>query len=422
MSIRSELEEGFVCICSFQRNPREGGVFEIYLKKSNKTCDDLVTVVNDAIEQATIPPCLEGRLGFILSNRQHLLKNIIQSTEIKREHLIACNYLIREDHTIRVANADEDQVLQSGFNTRTFRSIMEGSYARMVMAYQRARDRHRDLLVLYHQLFSFRLINQEFYISLYKFSNLHRFSNYYEVNLRDLTGTPIENISLKKVFEVLQVYNSIDTNNTIDGTIPILVNLNMGGRVCQFMLSRYLVTEMYPDRSVSIQKNQLLVSMPRRNHTRNQRPIYTGLDYSMMVNNITYDQAGVLTEPRIAAFILEILNARAVYQPFNAHIWHLMHEKTQHSIIELIALTQIAESNHGRDYDKSRTLGMNKLARRQFAAISKGDITFRESFDSSTADRYYPPIRDGGTRRARNAVSKVQRAGAFCHDMSDDSD
>ncbi|CAF1441024.1 unnamed protein product, partial [Rotaria sp. Silwood1] len=102
----------------------------------------------------------------------------------------------------------------------------------------------------------------------------------------------------------------------------------------------------------------------------------------------------------------------------------LRDQKHLENIVEFLATTQIAESNHGnRNYAKARTIGMNKLARSLLRSIGEEKTNFKDAFIWKTENPYsYPPVGDGGADRARHAMCSVTRFGARCDNMSDDSD
>ncbi|MFN7095495.1 MAG: hypothetical protein ACK4M7_09035 [Burkholderiales bacterium] len=73
------------------------------------------------------------------------------------------------------------------------------------------------------------------------------------------------------------------------------------------------------------------------------------------------------------------------------------------------------------------------LLRCLFREIAAGNTTFSKKFfiqkdhyfneqNEDYIHRGYPPIENGGTKRARDSVYTITKIGARCHDMSDDSE
>ncbi|CAF3362813.1 unnamed protein product [Rotaria socialis] len=381
----------YSCIGSGNDRPNNrGGNFEVY--KSDLDDDAKVTAVNSVLEN-------ENFL-FIAVGRQSLNNPILQKTNRKSKKFLERKYLIREKNTLRAANSDEEEQLSQAEANKNERNradsmqnlrttddiasmstdgidekyqqviirIMQNSYGRMAMAYQRARNRYHELVNMYNEIFNFELqtlplkkeLNIESYLTV-----LDPCEKYYKVTVKDKYR---QNLPLKKVFEVLQVYNSSE-DDIINGTIPLLINLNIGGRETEFMLSQW------PSQYEYTKKNQLLVSTKVESTANN-----------LCFKGRAYDK----------------LHSLAIFEKLTKNLhksWNFWH-------------TQIAESNHGkRDYNQSRTPGMNKLARQLLRSIAaNGSITFQEMFCSNnTGFQHYPPFGTGGVKRARYAVHHVTR-------------
>jgi hypothetical protein len=210
----------------------------------------------------------------------------------------------------------------------------------------------------------------------------------------------------------LQVYNSKRTSedNKINGSIPLLITLYIGGQKYQFMLSEW------PMRG---SEGQVSISVISNDADSEGRTIFKGQSYAQCLGSIT--TLGGPQQLRLATLMLNFLNLTNVKITSREFMeWKSFPLEVTKSAVELLAITQIAEAH------RTRTPGMNKLARKAFNKISKGKSTFESEFISgnfSTEESFgYPPIGGGGKKRAQEAVEGMKREGMQSHDMSDDSD
>ncbi|CAF3270430.1 unnamed protein product [Rotaria socialis] len=312
----------YSCIGSGNDRPNNrGGNFEVY--KSDLDDDAKVTAVNSVLEN-------ENFL-FIAVGRQSLNNPILQKTNRKSKKFLERKYLIREKNTLRAANSDEEEQLSQAEANKNERNradsmqnlrttddiasmstdgidekyqqviirIMQNSYGRMAMAYQRARNRYHELVNMYNEIFNFELqtlplkkeLNIESYLTV-----LDPCEKYYKVTVKDKYR---QNLPLKKVFEVLQVYNSSE-DDIINGTIPLLINLNIGGRETEFMLSQW------PSQYEYTKKNQLLVSTKVESTANNL--CFKGRAYDKLVIDFNYE---------VARYMIDCLSVSIAAQPRN---------------------------------------------------------------------------------------------------------
>jgi hypothetical protein len=171
----------------------------------------------------------------------------------------------------------------------------------------------------------------------------------------------------------------------------LVVNLNIGGKIRQFILSEW------PGK---VSDYQILISTKITNKD-NADSHYTSKQYSTLLQGFGSDTAEIMIECLDAS-------ASATSEDFSENN---LNDNDWSRIVEFLALTQIAESNHGkRDYNNSKTPGMNKLARHLLRLIADEYATFDETFISnSNGKKSYPPIGYRGTARARYAVCHMNR-------------
>ncbi|CAF1376204.1 unnamed protein product [Adineta steineri] len=485
---------------AYDRSVKRGGVFEIYMASTSADSNSRVAQIQHVLEA-------NSQFFFINTSRvkEALESDIFQRDPPNGRELDKKHYLIRENCTLRLSNPTEQDYLNKITLPRQLASvniaertstvkiqnamrqiktvvdqlqissnemqaaldeiqdavrqmpaaalqlpqrdvewIMCNSYGRMAMAYQRARNRRKRLIRKYSEIFEFARVesnqpNIPVIWTKMDGRNSVGYPKFYRVKLKD----KYKNMRLKKVLEVLQVYNSTNemyhgSNQRIDGTAPLVVSLEIGRRSCQFMLSRWLSD--YPRTS----ENQLLVSIKE---TENN---FVGHTYPYLVgDNGGFSTYHVDIQRTIAQCIQTCLDTRMCKQ---YNYLSAFREDLVLRITEFLIVTQVVESNHGRNYAYCRTPGMNKLARRLLMRIATEKSTFSEYFDPSAEINHYkyPPIGDGGTRKARQAVQEVGRDILFvqykasnssssattmgstteepirytfprCHDMSDDS-
>jgi hypothetical protein len=451
-----------LCLGSKGREEKKGGAFAVYKINCNDT-KQIQEELNNFIEKYKLYFIAVDSVG---QQPLQFCQNIFNW-----DHELDKKYLIREKNTLRWANAKEegkieveesqhsrlqstpavenidaaaqalpskpnDQIqslkpvmdkLRLDSSSRTAESashgyrlpdnivtdLMERSYGRMAMANYRARERYCKLVEKYYEVFEFKRQDKKIVITLYVSGKSISKDYYYDVTLKD----PKIDQPLKKLFEILQVYNSdackiasLGPSDYIDGSVPLYVQLHIGGSDIKFMLSQYGVRKR--------RKYQVQVSMEKTPNS------FVGNAYPFWIGNENYKgfrHKNKRKQQNIARNCLDCLDKLVsdqleVFQKFQ-------HQKIA-NIVEFLATTQIAESNHGkRDYTKSRTPGMNKLARSLLRLIEKEKLDFKQTFDwKYFDDDTYPAVGTGGTKRARKACCAIQRKGASCNDMSDDSD
>lgn len=418
--IRGLTKDGiYSCVGVVNDRPdNRGGLFEVYKSETNDK-NRKADAVNSVLKY-------ENFL-FIATGRQNLNYSILQKTNRDRNEFNKRRYLIREKNTLRIANSEEEDILRRAEQARELserigklsinsgntsfssdhgdarwekmiKKIMHNSYGRMAMAYQRSRDRYDKLVRAYNEIFDFEIRKltkeEQIIITTYR-GETKNYRKFYNVTLKDNYG---QNLSLKKIFEILQVYNSTDENpypdsedDIINGYRPLVVNLNIGGKIRQFILSEW------PSK---MSEYQILIST-RIAHHDNAETHYTGKQYGSLVQGFDSDTAEIM---------IECLNASARATPEDFPENNL-NDDDWLRIVEFLALTQIAESNHGkRDYNNSRTPGMNKLARQLLRLIADEYATFDETFISDiNSKKSYPPIGYHGMVRARYAVCQTSR-------------
>ncbi|CAF1517707.1 unnamed protein product [Rotaria magnacalcarata] len=285
----------------------------------------------------------------------------------------------------------------------------------MAMANYRGRCRYHHLVTQYYEIFEFTESRQPITISFSPNDQMEipKKLKYYDVKLKDCG----KDLTLKKVFEILQVYNSIPPENLtaskersyIDGTMPLLLDLHIGGTDHKFLLSK--------DVHKNLEECQVQVSMVKDDKT------FVGSGYPYWIGKVGttdgFSNQSPSAQGEIARSCMNCLKSSIRDQAGKLKCY----DKLEH-VVEFLATTQIVESIHGnQNYANARTVGMNKLARSLLSSIENGRVTFRNTFDCySFGDDSYPPIGEEGPSRARNAVWNVTRCGARCDDMSDDSD
>ncbi|CAF3344035.1 unnamed protein product [Rotaria socialis] len=460
-------DDKFILIGQKPRAERKGGNFEVYkINRRQYKKDEVTQVVNDLIKTK--------KFYFIVAGRESLKEQILQNSPIDAEKFSSQEYLILEKNTLRLVNSDEKGIIKEAtrqaqsrstevqsastadnssdigvavarslpsessegdvnkltselkklttnedtdqpLSDETISDLMKISYGRMAMANYRGRCRYHRLVGEYYKTFNFARRRHSIKIQMYGNEALPTPAHtYYDVTLTDYGKT----LALKKVFEILQVYNSQPSEFTndseqisyIDGSMPLLLDLHIGGTDYKFLLSQ----SVYDSRK----GYQVQISMlnPHDDYVGNAYPYWIGDEVSYGFSKGSQNEQSV-----IAKCCLECLNSTMSNQ---GEKLKNIKENDAKKIIEFLATTQIAEANHGnRDYDRARTVGMNKLARSLLRSIEENNLTFRKTFDPySFGGNSYPPIGDGGTERARHAVCSVTRVGARCDDMSDDSD
>lgn len=163
----------------------------------------------------------------------------------------------------------------------------------------------------------------------------------------------------------------------IDGTIPLLVKLKIGNEDHSF----YLVAEDKSNKAIKDVNYQVWVA---------DEDNATAKNYKALLEEISNDR---ITADNVA----KCLNAPINQQP---------NCKLSDNMVQLIAITQIAESNSNRTY------GMNKLARSAFREIADGKktTTFKDVFTPSNSNKKYIPVGKDGTDRARKFVSYIKNS------------
>jgi hypothetical protein len=431
---------------------------------------------------------------FMVTERTDLNAPILQKELPKEEDFSTVEYVIQEKDTLRFATQTEsDKLRESSSISEKVLEIQKNSYGRLAMAYQRARNRFKNLLNLYREVFEFKLTTDILTIRMNK--NPDKFyTSYYQVEVKET----YKSLTLKKVLEILQVYNfsELKDEDSINGSIPILVTIPLGSSTYQFLLSK----NSSKTRNEKLELNQITVSTrstngsntfiastytkllgigsrPETIHKDNlgikaqyNSPIKEEIKTKvMMYPHCTEDTKkflqvnpratnrqviATLTPPsqndndwsnkmktedqrELASYLKSCLDSKLDEQPEEIFIWK-QQKDIHNQIVELIALTQIVESNHGPDYNHTRTLGMNKLAREILRQIAVGENTFRDAFNtiSNNSTKAYPPIGFNGATRARQSISKVEMMhyvdngvndyvdcySTRCDEMSSDSD
>jgi hypothetical protein len=415
----------FKSIYKYEREDKQGGNFEIFEIKHGKN-KDKSEYLRKWVKKENLLFTREQRFGFsddvqeeVCPDAPDFENNLLPECIPESQDFVDKKYLIKEKNLIIFANKEQEKILDTDDVEQFINEmanisldvapsqhknkgelVMENSYGRMAMAYLRAKARYPTLLNSYKDCFKFTLIEAEesklITLLMDKADTEHAFDEFYKVVLKKNEET--KNLSLKKCFELLQVFNSnTKGDNYVNGNIPALVGLKIGQVVAMFVLSPW----PYND-------NQVLVSM-RVGKTRK----FNGNAYSSFIDAICRHFPKKDDQAKLANDILDCLNAPVFAQPNNLRVWKdSLPEDVKNGVIELLATTQIAEASHGTDPNKSRTPGTNKLARKVLGRIATGNTTFRGGLSEIINDNIqvgFPPIGKGGTDRMREAIRKVSK-------------
>ncbi|MBP9742052.1 MAG: hypothetical protein KBD37_01700 [Burkholderiales bacterium] len=339
-------------------------------------------------------------------------------------------YIILEHRTARFCNGTESKNIDERMGnspTTCGKEIEKESAGRIVKAYHRGVNRKSKLEDLYEQVFNFekrKITSKIKYEVKLDGGSATPYDTIYKVTLNEEFISSRIDFPFKKALEILQVYNSSDKNNKIDGTVPVRVELKIGNRECIFMMSEYC-------------KSQILIS------TQDSIGKYTGHFYPYYREEINkwsteglaeddefYSEKKSAKEMSLAKDMLTILNAQVdtLDGLEGLLVWNELSPEMLKISIELLALTQISEASHGKYRNDGRTPGMNKLFRNILRKISDGDIDFvaglspAQSFEKGRIRFGYAPSGSGGTGTARTMVRNIEIKGDTCSDMSDSSD
>lgn len=301
------------------------------------------------------------------------------------------------------------------------------SYARLAGAYLRHLDRLPKLRAIFPQFFLEESIKREISVTLYgatnkkyssikkltlnstiiTFDNLHLIAQAVGIPIASLTShakLTIENtIPLKKVLEVLTVYNSTQKNkNTV--IEPWLVSIKIFNQQVEFLLSENIHSP-----------SQLMVSMEKGSGE------FVGNAYPFW-------------------FCSEKFSAAVVDQTLSSSIARSTQDvKNIKELIEFIVCTQVVEAHcNVSSLDDSRVPGTGKLARSMIKHCSNNLLgTLFNISKTGNNNMFYPMAGTDGTGNGRNAVNRLIRNSIFenkytknvrggnnasCTNMSDDSE
>lgn len=455
---------------------KKGGLFQI--SKIDGNCVEKEEAVESAMEEYNTP-------WFMHVGRKDLNTPILRKELPETKEFEDVEYVIQEKDTLRFATQTEISKLRGlPFNAEIGKSIQNNSYGRLVMAYQRARSKSESLLQLYKEIFEFNVKDGLITVKINNKPDKF-YTSYYWVTIKD----EYKNLPLKKILEVLQVYNISNINDEKD--IPLLVNISLARMPYQFLLSRnpakikkeelnQVIISTLADNDlfiahsytfllgigstpIAIHRNKLGIKAQNKSpikeidkqnilkydscteKTRNllmKNPkasngeVLGTLKAPKEINNNWSNALNPEEQKELADFLIKCLANGLGFHPEEPDVWQKLDSTAIVQIVQLIAVTQIAECNHGSDYNSTRTPGMNKLARLILRQIAEGTNTFQEGFNiiQSQSNKVYIPIGVDGSIRARDTVRDVKRwhykvenekincHSVVCYDMSSDSD
>ncbi|MFN7094425.1 MAG: hypothetical protein ACK4M7_03585 [Burkholderiales bacterium] len=385
-------------------------------KKSDDTMFEIHKFVNEwnvGKRKAVKDMFKQEKLWF--ANKDYYGKYSCIRTAPSQEHFREEKYFIREGKFLRFPTGDEEHKIDTGLENDSLlpkvgEEIQHNSYGRMVAAKARATHFTRISYFenVYYKIFTFELKDKRVKVQSYIDDEFKTYNQIYKVT----TNCYSSSINLKKIFEVLQVYNSKRTSedNKINGSIPLLITLYIGGQKYKFMLSEW------PMRG---SEWQVSISVISNDEDSEGRTVFKGQSYALCLGSII--KLGRSQQSRLAKLMLNFLNLTDVKITIREFMgWKSFTLEVTKSAVELLAITQLAEAH------SQRTPGMNKLARKAFNKISKGKSSFASEFipGNFNTEKFcgYPPIGDKGKERAKEAVEFMKREGMQSHDMSDDSD